>query len=112
MNIAIQLGPKSHGLTDVDLDCIEAIALAEFLLPPTDAIFGRKSKPGSHRLYITDLSANQERAVIKYSEPVALARNPDKPATLVELRIGEVTRVRRRSFRPRRIPRVSGCDGR
>jgi hypothetical protein len=55
VNIGVKLGRESGGLCDVDLDCPEAIALAEYLLPETDAVFGRQSKPGSHRLYITEL---------------------------------------------------------
>ena len=50
MNIGIVLGPTSHGLVDLDLDCPEAIAIAPALLPPTKAIFGRASARGSHRL--------------------------------------------------------------
>jgi hypothetical protein len=53
-NIGVQLGPVSGGLTDVDLDCAEAIALAPDFLPRTGAIFGRQSKQRSHWLYITD----------------------------------------------------------
>jgi Bifunctional DNA primase/polymerase, N-terminal len=47
LNIGVLLGPTSHGLTDVDLDCAEAIAIAPYILPPTGAIFGRASK---HRI--------------------------------------------------------------
>ena len=53
-NIGVQFGEVSGGLRDVDLDCIEAVKLAARLLPPTDAIFGRASKPASHYLYVTD----------------------------------------------------------
>jgi hypothetical protein len=51
-NIGILLGPKSSDLVDIDLDCPEAIQLADYYLPPTAAIFGRPSKPRAHRLYI------------------------------------------------------------
>jgi len=44
----------SAGLVDVDLDCEEAIELAPLYLPETGAIFGRKSAPKSHWLYIAD----------------------------------------------------------
>jgi hypothetical protein len=37
---------------DIDLDCTEALALADIYLPTTGAEFGRLSKPRSHRLYI------------------------------------------------------------
>ena len=45
INIGVVLGPPSNGLTDVDLDCREAIAIAPFMLPRTGAIFGRHSAP-------------------------------------------------------------------
>jgi hypothetical protein len=52
-NVGIVLGPSSQGLTDVDLDCVEAIAIAPYILPRTEAIFGRASKRASHWLYYT-----------------------------------------------------------
>jgi len=88
MNIGVQLGHASGGLTDVDLDCEEAILLAQDLLPATDAIFGRDSKPCSHWLYVTDLCDTEQKAVIRYSEPKVLAGDLNNPAVLVELRIG------------------------
>jgi hypothetical protein len=51
-NIAVILGPASGELVDSDLDCPEALALADLYLPPTRAVFGRGSKPRSHRLFI------------------------------------------------------------
>lgn len=51
-NIGVVLGAKSGHLADLDLDCREAIALADLYLPATDAVFGRRSKPRSHRLFI------------------------------------------------------------
>jgi hypothetical protein len=51
-NIGIRLGPASGDLVDVDLDCPEALAIADLYLPTTRAIFGRPSKPRSHRLYV------------------------------------------------------------
>src|SRR4051794_7335588 len=44
-NVGVVLGPTSNGLTDLDLDCDEAVALASHVLPKTGAIFGRKSAP-------------------------------------------------------------------
>jgi hypothetical protein len=89
-NVGVQLGSRSDGLTDVDLDCPEALALLALatLLPDTAAIFGRRSKPRSHWLYITDLCESEQKAVIQFKEPPALALDPEKPAMLVELRIG------------------------
>jgi len=51
-NVGVLLGERSGWLVDVDLDCPEALQIADFFLPPTGAIFGRESKPRSHRLYI------------------------------------------------------------
>jgi hypothetical protein len=52
-NLGVLLGPSSGELVDIDLDCFESLALSDVYLPPTDAIFGRVSKPRSHRLYIS-----------------------------------------------------------
>jgi putative DNA primase/helicase len=51
-NAGVLLGEPSGCLVDVDLDSPEAIALAGGFLPPTPAVFGRESKPGSHWLYV------------------------------------------------------------
>ena len=48
-NVGLLCG--SAGTADVDLDCPEALALADIYLPETGAVFGRASKPASHRLY-------------------------------------------------------------
>lgn len=50
-NIGVRLGEPSGGLTDIDLDCHEAVALAPAFLPSTEAVFGRAGKPRSHWLY-------------------------------------------------------------
>jgi Bifunctional DNA primase/polymerase, N-terminal len=78
-NVAIQLGKLSAGLTDVDLDCPEAVQLAPEFLPKTQSVFGRKSKRRAHHFYITNLYETESRAAIAFSEPEAM---------LVELRIG------------------------
>ena len=51
-NIGLLLGEPSGWLVDVDLDCEEAIELADEYLPATDAVTGRESRPRSHRWYI------------------------------------------------------------
>ncbi|TWU46436.1 bifunctional DNA primase/polymerase [Rubripirellula reticaptiva] len=51
-NIGIILGEPSGWLVDVDLDCPEAIELADSYLPPTQAITGRPTAQRSHRWYI------------------------------------------------------------
>jgi hypothetical protein len=73
-NIGIILGPPSQELIDIDLDCPEAIVLADRYLPQTGAEFGRASKPRSHRLYI---------ACGAIHEPFA---DPIDGSTLLELR--------------------------
>jgi len=83
-NVGVQLGAVSGGLADVDLDCAEAIALAPKFLPPTGAIFGPKSKPASHHLYVTDLCETNVGAVISYAEYIGGKPGP----MIVELRIG------------------------
>jgi P4 family phage/plasmid primase-like protien len=83
-NVGIQLGKVSGGLADVDLDCAEAISLAPQFLPPTGAIFGRKSKPASHWLYVTDLCETDVGAVIQFPEYVG----GKSDAMIVELRVG------------------------
>ena len=84
-NVAIQLGKMSGGLTDVDLDCREAVRLAPEFLPETQAVFGRKSKPRAHHLYITDLHETESKAAIPFAENKALN---EKETMLVELRVG------------------------
>jgi RecA-family ATPase len=81
MNIGVMLGPSSHGLTDVDLDCDEARAVASYILPRTGAIFGRASSRAAHRLYYTDLAISADRAVLGFNDPTTGSR-------MLELRIG------------------------
>ena len=51
-NVGVILGSASGDLADIDLDCTEAAALAGLYLPATEAVFGRRAKPRSHRLYV------------------------------------------------------------
>jgi len=51
-NVAVRLGARSGDLVDIDLDCREALELADLYLPAAHAEFGRPSKPRSHRLFI------------------------------------------------------------
>jgi Bifunctional DNA primase/polymerase, N-terminal len=81
MNIGVMLGPSSHGLTDVDLDCDQARAIAPYILPRTGAIFGRASSRAAHRLYYTDLSINADKAVLSFDDSTTGGR-------MLELRIG------------------------
>ena len=83
-NIGVLLGPLSDGLTDVDLDCRETVALAPVILPETKAKFGRASKRASHWLYKTTSYKTINKAVLRFSDP----KLTTKGGTLVELRIG------------------------
>lgn len=49
-NVGLILGEKS-GLLDVDLDCAQAVALADIILPRPNAIFGRNAPDSCHYLY-------------------------------------------------------------
>jgi hypothetical protein len=77
-NIGVQLGPKSGGLCDVDLDCPEAMRLAPYFLPATQAVFGRRSKPRSHYLY--KVLDPKSVTVIKHCD--------EEDGALIELRVG------------------------
>jgi hypothetical protein len=81
-NIGVQLGPRSHDLIDVDLDCAEALRLANHFLPKTASIFGRSGKPASHRLYYPDALPNelQLKAAIQYKD--------ERLRMMLELRLG------------------------
>src|SRR5262245_456166 len=87
-NIGIVLGPASNGLTDVDLDCREALELVSCVLPPTEAMFGRSSAPASHWLYRTKLASTSEdgSATIQFRDPT----RPADAAMLLEVRVGGV----------------------
>jgi hypothetical protein len=84
-NVGIILGPPSGELVDIDLDCPEAIELADLYVPPTGAEFGRKSKPRSHRLYIAPGAVHEAFA------------DPLDGTTLLELRAAGCTQVAKRS---------------
>lgn len=78
LNIGVLLGQPSGGLVDIDLDCGEALTLADRFLPSTHVIFGRPSKPKSHRLYV----ASPLIATEKFQD----IGDDAKPVMLVELR--------------------------
>ncbi len=83
-NIGVLLGSKSNGLTDIDLDSSEAVKIADFFLPETQAGFGRVSKPRSHRLYYCDESFYE-----KFNNPFLLASEDEeirKTACIAEIR--------------------------
>jgi hypothetical protein len=79
VNVGAIMGPRSGGLTDVDLDCPEAIALAPYFLPETGSIYGRASKRRSHYHYTLtdDPGPKASRKLLD-----------DKLGTIIELRLG------------------------
>ncbi|MBM4020398.1 MAG: bifunctional DNA primase/polymerase, partial [Planctomycetes bacterium] len=73
-NIGLLTGEPSGWVVDVDLDHPRAIQLADELLPPTPAVFGRPGKMRSHRLY-------------RVTGPVATTKKKSKSAGMIlELR--------------------------
>lgn len=84
-NIGVILGPASGGLTDVDFDCPEALAIGSRFLPAgAEAIFGRASSRASHYLFMTDLASTEGKTVITFDDPM----RSGKEARLLEIRIG------------------------
>ncbi len=90
-NVGVVLGKASGGLTDIDLDCPEAIAAAAYVLPRT-AVFGRPSKPASHWVYKTNLCETQDHAAIKFM-------SSDKSG-LLEIRCGGGDKAAQTVFPP------------
>jgi putative DNA primase/helicase len=93
MNVGVQLGSNSGGLTDIDLDCPEAVTIAAYLLPRTQCLFGRKSKRQSHRFYKTSLCETITRAVVQFKDPTSDPKQSDSGGedhkhVLLEVRIG------------------------
>jgi hypothetical protein len=86
LNIGVRLGETSDGLTDVDLDCPEALVIASYILPPTGAKFGRASSRASHRLYRTTLAQSHAVATIRFEDPQRSKK--DNLFLFLELRIG------------------------
>lgn len=84
-NVGINLGEPSHGLSDVDLDCEEALELATRILPAT-ATFGRASKPRSHWLFVAEGAITEQFCDLPEVGKV-------RGATLVELRATPASRA-------------------
>jgi hypothetical protein len=83
-NIGVLLGLPSNKLLDVDLDCPEALYVANLFLPVTAAVFGREGARSAHRLYVSDLVETAENVAYQF-------RDPDKDgddAMLLEVRCG------------------------
>ena len=73
-NVGLVLGEPLGWLVDVDLDCPEAIEIADHYLPPTPAITGRPSAPKSHRWYVAAGAATEKHT------------DPSDGSMIVELR--------------------------
>ena len=58
-NVGLKCGSVSGNLVDIDLDCEEALKLADAMLPPTGRIHGRQSRPRSHRWYRAEQAKNE-----------------------------------------------------
>jgi len=119
-NIGLMMGQTSRGLTDVDLDCDEAIAVAPYFLPPTPAMFGRKSKRCAHWLYYTGLASQLDRAAEPFDDPMLAVEAKKKKgikARVCELRTGGGNKAAQTmapgSVHPEGEPVAweSGCDG-
>jgi len=80
-NIGIQMGPASNGLTDGDMDMLEARAIAPYFMPRTNSKFGRRSARWSHYLYYSDLASGFPIGTIAFKDPTT-------KEMILELRIG------------------------
>jgi len=75
-NVGIILGEASGGLLNIDLDCVEAVALANDYLPPTPCVSGRSGRPGAHRWYkCSDCTPKQYRDPLDKSSIVEIRGN-------------------------------------
>ena len=85
-NIGILLGDASERLADCDLDTDEARLVAARLLPATDMVWGRTSKPRSHYAYQLDHVGPKNLA---FKDPTVKRTDADaeRRAMLCELRI-------------------------
>ena len=72
------IGLRLDTLTDIDLDCVEARALAQYFLKQTSARWGRPSSRNSHYLYKVDDS--------KYEAFVDPMAEGDEKRTILEIR--------------------------
>lgn len=80
-NIGLILGKPSGDLVDVDLDSPEAIVAADFFLPATALVHGRRTKPRSHHFF----RVSSPVRYAKFTDPLLKESDPTH-ATLVELR--------------------------
>src|SRR5262245_22161736 len=55
LTVGVLNGAPSSNNTDVDIDCPEALCIADRFLPHTGWEFGKRSTPRAHRQYRTDV---------------------------------------------------------
>jgi len=82
LNVGGLLGELAGGRVDVDLDAREAWSVAARLLPPTEAVFGRRSCPRSHYEFV--VTSGPVPRIIEYTDP--LLEKEDARVKLVEIR--------------------------
>jgi AAA domain/Bifunctional DNA primase/polymerase, N-terminal len=85
-NVGVILGEASGGLSDVDLDTIEAVRAGPYFLQRTQC-FGRASKPRSHWLYQSDLWQTEDTAARQFKFTTGSGKDRTEQMIL-ELRIG------------------------
>ncbi len=78
-NIGLLTGTPSGHVIDTDYDDHGAIIAGAFFMPPTEAVFGRASKPRSHALYISNCQTTT------FADPLINTAS-DGRAMLLELR--------------------------
>src|SRR3954453_20265174 len=69
-NLGYQTGEPSGNLVTIDIDCDEAMAIADYVLPSTGSEHGREGSPRSHRDYQLPASLKTE----KFSDPLTATR--------------------------------------
>ena len=104
-NVAVFLGPVSNNLVDIDLDSPEAVIAAKMMLPPTNAVFGRKGSRSSHYFY----TCQKPGKAIKFEPKEKKGQSSSQPAqnslksTILEVRSSESGRKQFTSLPPNHI---------
>lgn len=80
-NVGVILGEVSDHLIDVDLDWPECHRAAHLFLPPTPLVYGRASKPESHRFYRGDGKTLKKTRAFRLHVP-----GDSEPSVILELR--------------------------
>ena len=82
LNVGGLLGELAGGRVDVDIDAREAWSIAAQFLPPTEAVFGRRSCPRSHYEFV--ITSGPIPRIVEYLDP--LLEKGDARVKLVEIR--------------------------